>query len=1041
MAKEKDEGARKKKKVKPRRRPTFCINSSKSFNSSRTFFERQRNISISALKKNNEELAKGLNKCKSAIAALQADKLALERENMDLREEVSILRGHVDQSQVTSEAELQKRLGEHLGPVKKLIDNAMGNMVSLSDNLTQSMQLVSAPLRQSTVSHSSLGGSRSSSIGPHFRMRPVINLNGADTVKNSTWSKDSSNGSSPPKQLSKVSPMVAGHAITRPRIQLTRMDPALMNAVRETQNVEEQRVEVDTINATEEESVAGEVQEREIEEIHEADIVTLGRNRFDLTNIGEEPSILEESRDDGTNGISNNVDPLNQVVEESYDDQENSILDSPDVVVQRRVRSSSRVSRSRMSLDRSLLNPSRLSSHTRQSSPPINVNYDASITVEDNRRPDDDIIVPSTSSRPPADLASSGSPQVDILKTQRHPAVVLSDLVAMRHPALPSQYNQEPVTPHLPTPSPHSKNIIPVTDFPENPSESFLEQMCDANPMEGPSWLFASVQKKRRSSNAVRKLSAVWSDGERASTMESSSRTKSTSLDTSDLDMSRSDAEISSGEVSRFILDRDLIDSQLAEKSPSKSKTSRSLSQDFVRVSDEVSGSHDVTNRDKNGTCSKIDEEDMDITRLVDNELGPMSSDEENRPVHLTRNRLDESNISISVACNRRTPLKSLTYTDSSGEVVKFNPRTDTGVTVEGLRQAHILLNNVGMGDESERSITPYKLSECYIDLSPGRSMSLDQLFSLGLRAGISSPNSSPRPKKRKYASETQAFSKTPPSKKSRLSDVSNLRNRGIRSSVDSPSISKTRVSLCGEGSNGDRCTVSESTTRKDGSIGTAGLIRSGKIASRPASNPIEYCDRQVDVGCVASVKLKKKSVVPSFVLLEKSPLKVVDVSSVVGRAVPSLVVENAVSSSPIPTGSCTETESTRRKTRSDVVKESALHDPDLEEAITTPSDMMPSTSIDNELREEVPCHEVNVNMPELALRKTSVEMSDISTDRKSVLNEVDGRSRSRRGVSQVSYKEPALGKKLRQGDAGSSSLYKDFKPEKKPKSRKSSKK
>ena len=55
----------------------------------------------------------------------------------------SLLRGHVDQSQLSNEAELQKRLGEYLGPVKKLIDNAMGNMVSLSDNLTQSMQLVS----------------------------------------------------------------------------------------------------------------------------------------------------------------------------------------------------------------------------------------------------------------------------------------------------------------------------------------------------------------------------------------------------------------------------------------------------------------------------------------------------------------------------------------------------------------------------------------------------------------------------------------------------------------------------------------------------------------------------------------------------------------------------------------------------------------------------------------------------------------------------------------------------------------------------------
>merc|ERR1719318_2249176 len=140
-------------------------------------------------------------------------------------------------------------------------------------------------------------------------------------------------------------------------------------------------------------------------------------------------------------------------------------------------------------------------------------------------------------SRPPLrDLSvPSPSPQVDILKTQRHPAVVLSDLVTMNHPALPSQYGQQPSSTHLlphPTPS-HSPAfkrtsapIIAAEEFPEDPSESFLEQMCDADPLEGPSWLFASVHKKRRSS-AVRKLSAVWSDSERASTLGSSGRATS----------------------------------------------------------------------------------------------------------------------------------------------------------------------------------------------------------------------------------------------------------------------------------------------------------------------------------------------------------------------------------------------------------------------------------------------------------------------------------------------------------------------------------
>ena len=84
-----------------RSRPKFCPNSSKSFNASRTF--RQHHVSTTALKKNNEELAKSLNKCKVAIAAFQTEKLALERDNMDLRAENVTLRTNVDPSLIETE--------------------------------------------------------------------------------------------------------------------------------------------------------------------------------------------------------------------------------------------------------------------------------------------------------------------------------------------------------------------------------------------------------------------------------------------------------------------------------------------------------------------------------------------------------------------------------------------------------------------------------------------------------------------------------------------------------------------------------------------------------------------------------------------------------------------------------------------------------------------------------------------------------------------------------------------------------------------------
>jgi len=72
--------------------------------------------------------------------------------------------------------------------------------------------------------------------------------------------------------------------------------------------------------------------------------------------------------------------------------------------------------------------------------------------------------------------------------------------------------------------------------------------------------------------------------------------------------------------------------------------------------------------------------------------------------------------------------------------------------------------------------------------------------------------------------------------------------------------------------------------------------------------------------------------------------------------------------------------------------------------------------------------------------RGSSVGFSSIEPTKGSTVEEaecLEGRSgRSRRGQVK-SYKEPPLGKKLRQGDAGSTSVYTDFKPEAKSKKKK----
>merc|ERR1719186_1833957 len=486
----------------------------------------------------------------------------------------------------------------------------------------------------------------------------------------------------------------------------------------------------------------------------------------------------------------------------------------------------------------------------------------------------------------------------------------------MNHPALPPQYSQlsPHSTPILPTPSPANKRtsapVIPVEEFPENPSESFLEQMCDNDPLEGPSWLFASVHKKKRRSSAVRKLSAVWSDSERGSSVGTSGRITTSSLDSSDLDMSSPGEGASSREVSGYVLDRDLLETAVVVATPDVTLETSSA---------EVTPAKPASSSSSNGAVNSITafEEDMDMTTdALARTVGDLNgSNQENNPVQLGGvENIDESVLSIFVTHTPRTPLSSLTYTDPSGQVVKFNPRTDTGVTVAGLREAHILLNNVGMTDST--STTPYKLSECYIDLSPGRSMSLDQLFSLGLRAGISSPvSNSPKRKKRKHASEVQAVQANQPNKKRRVTDLPGMRQKGVRASLDliPPNMTQSTDLIV------NRANMDTSS----GSNIAAGLVnvevskslevgaKTGKDALDVTSSPklvdVTSAPKLVDVTSAAKLddvtsvptlnnvtsapelevvesvnaataniidKAKKKSVMPSFVLLEKSPTK-----------------------------------------------------------------------------------------------------------------------------------------------------------------------
>jgi len=1110
-------GKRKKTKSRSKRdergkgRPSFCPNKSKSFNASTTRSFHRHRVSTTAIKKNNEELAKSLNKCKGVITHLQSEKLELERKNMELRAQFD---------EATIEAEVQKRVVATLFPVKKQINQAIDNMVGLSDNLTQGLQLVSAPLRMSTQSS---GGGRGSSVGPNrgssigvganFRMRPIMNFPAREGT--SVQSKNS-----PPKQLSKVSPMVAGHAISRPRIQLTRMDIEAMSAAREQLGQEN---EVDDNEVDENEEV-NEGLNHIVEENGEVDVIQTnapphpGRSLFNLTNIGEETSVLlaDESRmEESILEESNSTEHVDQL--EMLEEERDS---TPDISVRRKARSSHvRVSSDLRRVTRA--SPEDSSQARRSVSlgslptlPRIAVHSPSSSTTTPQARP-----------------APNTSPQVDILKTQRHPAIVIPDLVQMSHPNLPTRYSQPSSTPFLPTPSPANKRTsAPVfSDFPENPSESFLEQMIDSDPMEGPSWLFAPSTKKRRSSVA-RRLSTVLSDSERGSSRSTATMNcTSTSLNCSDIDMSNTGDGLSSAEVSGYVLDRDLLETAVVFPSHDSINTSGLVEDNPSSSSVELSRVDDM----------------MDLTTPANKETDEMlnSSNQENAPAGLVRpSSIYESNLSISVSNTPRTPLSSLTYTDPSGEVVKFNPRTDTGVTVARLREARILLDNVGMGDDG--ATTPYKLSECYIDLSPGRSMSLDQLFSLGLRAGIASP----KVMKRKHVSEMTNDSVTP-SKKRRMTDMPSIRQRGVRASLDmipAPNmgaaakkgnmVDTSKKSKLSSGQNvyeGLPSTSSDDENARSGIDIISDALTGGRtsVVENVDTDEVPESIEIVQRKSVEVENIKKMSMIPSFVRLEKSPVKLVgsenetavvnydsiDMIHCVGGNDKVSAIEEIETIVEVPeperrrrtkvdyaallnddvddrrsksrrVNEAPSRESSKAVNKMQVKKSSAvlageisgLNDDGSDKSDDHAKNSVPTVPCPGVESDEEPESMPNSREPIRSPGNVGSDDAEVDEDeggrgedpRKGLISGIpptedvsstsrgslaaaapvvsrsasfgaedasEGRGgRSRRG-NVVSYKEPALGKKLRQGDAGSTSVYTDFKP--KAKSRKSKKK
>ncbi|XP_023338428.1 uncharacterized protein LOC111709072 isoform X2 [Eurytemora carolleeae] len=211
-------------KEKKKKRATFCPNSSnKSLPKTRNKSYQWSGVSKSALKKNNDELAKVLNRYKGGFAEKEKEILSLKSEIMALNQENNALRLQMDQSEELN--------GRKLRELKNNLNSALDNLFSLQDNVSKSISITNSSLRASQASRASSSSSRISaplSFTSRISGPPLQETGKANGLSNIRF-RDASYlvpHNSPPKNLpqNKVSPMVAGHAISRPRIQLARMD-------------------------------------------------------------------------------------------------------------------------------------------------------------------------------------------------------------------------------------------------------------------------------------------------------------------------------------------------------------------------------------------------------------------------------------------------------------------------------------------------------------------------------------------------------------------------------------------------------------------------------------------------------------------------------------------------------------------------------------------------------------------------------------------------------------------------------------------------
>jgi len=961
----------------------YCPNrsNSRSFSRSKNMStDRWPTLSKTALKKNNEELAKGLNKYKQLLALKEEELIQLRDKNLEQNHENAVLRTQTETI---------------FRSIKSTLNPAFDHIMGLQEQVSQAMSITNRPLRASQAS-------RASSIG----LSTLGSFRGRVAVIN----KNTSGQTSPSKQLpqSKVSPMVAGHPISRPRIQLTRMD--LSSVANHEDYVHLTRPEAQPEDVLEAEA-ANEQDPTDVDErldppdvdeqtnpgqedIHDQEPgVVEGspeeprRTMFNMTVIGEEIRV-EESPVSGEESRLEESPVLMQDVEEEREEAEAAPeQDAHDSILRRVQRNVPRLSRKRLSGLSLSPNTSRVSIG---STPGTSGAHNQRTTSNTLHAPDN--LGLSTSSRSPnlRGFSANLSPNFDnTCSPARSPAVKILERSSRYRNRELSSSNMSLVETPLAAPSPPRPSQPPPTninleDF-ENPSDSFLESL-GCGPEEGPSWLFGSVGKKKKRKSVAKRLSTLLSDE------PSSCRSSMESLNSSDItaDASEESGFLRSGEegASGFLgLSNRISDS------PGLAGSSRLLPRVSITPRDTISP--EKTRRFLQSLGMDTGEDLLDQS-----EEGEIHDDQLQRSAD---RRMSDDHVLVDA--ESRTPLREF-VSEPLGEVLTYNPRLETGRVIPNFKQARILIKNTSSAPVLMKSVP---LSDCYIDLSPGRRFSVEAVMNLGL--STISPLASFFPAQREEvipdSYSPELFGRcTPEPEASKLSP-----------NLDTPSTSKKH------NKSSEPCPSSQLdgdsilAVPQGSSPGQSRQSGSSPVHSRQPSISLDH-SRQSDSARLTNSGRSTKAARPvrasrvQNLNLEESMEEEHQTTSVDDSRVESELTKQSARlkrkqlSEPLPS---------KRKRRDEVLEDD------------TGLDYAPKKKARSTITKgcKVPEAEEEEDEESVVLQTEEAPESE------------EGCRKSRRAASQISFKEPSLRGKMRQGDSGSSSVYSDFKPQSKPKNKK----